>query len=281
MKGVDIMNMEKAVEELLKAYSEIFDRQGAPEWAVHKKEKSDEFVRPTIPFVGKDYFEQDHKILVYASAENLSKYDGRIDDDKKAENRHRWYFENESKSETEFPNVHMQPMNDGSLAIVVLYFLEKLGCLPSDTITPKQLLETIAFGNFSKFTYEGNGKTNEDKATNKEILGKSIKYINSDLEVLKPDYVIMPKSILDTLNDDIDKIKGNAKIIGIYQINNRVINCTINRIYKNKKVTVESLDTTIASFYEKIKYKNKSKENFLSVFSYLDEVFDDVFKEKE
>lgn len=273
------MNMEKAVEELLKAYSEIFDRQGAPEWAVHKKGKPGEFVRPSIPFVGKDYFKQEHKILVYASAENLSKYDGRIDDDKKAVNRHRWYFENESKSETEYPNVHMQPMNDGSLAVVVLYFLEKLGCLPSDTITPKKLLETIAFGNFSKFSYEGNGKTNEDKATNKKILGKSIKYIESDLEVLKPDYVIMPKSIFGTLNDDMDKIKGNAEIIGIYQINNRVINCTINRIYKNKKVTVESLDTTIASFYEKIKYKNKSKENFLSIFSYLDEVFDDVFKE--
>ncbi|MGN0689563.1 MAG: hypothetical protein ACI4KH_03980 [Oscillospiraceae bacterium] len=273
------MNMENAVKDLLKAYSEIFAEQGAPEWAFHKIEKPEEYIHPSIPFVGKDYFEQKHKILVYASAENLSKYDGRIDDDEKAKNRHRWYFENESNSETEFPDVHMQPMDDGGLAVVAMYFLEKLGYLTDDNITPKQFLETLSFGNFSKFTYEGSKTKNEDKATDSDILSKSIDYIKTDLAVLKPDYVIMPQSIYKTLRRRIDEIKGDIKIIGIYQINNRVVNCTINKIYKDKKVPKESLNTAIASFYEKIQYNKR--ENFLSVFPYLDKVFDDIFEKNK
>lgn len=273
MKGVNRMNMEKAVEELLKAYSEIFDRQGAPEWAVHKKGKPGEFVRPTIPFVGKDYFEQDHKILVYASAENLTGYKstkGYLDDDI-AKNRHRWDLNNnpENLSDDEFPIVHMQPMNDGGLAVVALYLLSKLEPTREFDCKPKEFIEMLSFGNCGKFSIEANN--NIDYAYNKEKLCVSLEYIKADIEYLNPNYIIIPQGIYSTIKTDIDKIKGNAIIVPIYQINSGVINRTVKRYYE--RINITELYPLIADFYDKIKYSGKTKENFLAIFSYLDKVF--------
>lgn len=87
---------ESLVLNLLESYNKI-SKENTPEWAVHKR-NSDELVKPTIPFVGKQYAEQKMKILIYASAENLSDYwkgndkhwpGDWLDDDSCAANRHR------------------------------------------------------------------------------------------------------------------------------------------------------------------------------------------------
>lgn len=98
-----------------------------PEWAVHKRNSPSELVIPTIPFVGKHYAEQQTKILVYASAENLSGYwkgndkhlpGDRLDCDELAQNRHRWCFDNESmQADRRLPFVHLGPLEDGGLPV--------------------------------------------------------------------------------------------------------------------------------------------------------------------
>ena len=82
---------------LLQQYQTIMDNPNSfPSWAKKKKSNHDEFIKCTIPFVGKDYFCHKPRILVYASAENLTKYNGDFDRDEDAVNRHRAYFDKES-----------------------------------------------------------------------------------------------------------------------------------------------------------------------------------------
>ena len=58
------------MQNLINKYNEIMEKNTeADKWAVHKKNDQSSLVKCTIPFIGKNYFEQDVKILVYASAE--------------------------------------------------------------------------------------------------------------------------------------------------------------------------------------------------------------------
>ena len=82
--------------KLRKLYTQIFaSKNHKPSWAVHKitPEHAHELIHCPIPFVGKNYGKQNTKILLYASAENLTGYNGYLDDDQYAINRHRDFFE--------------------------------------------------------------------------------------------------------------------------------------------------------------------------------------------
>ena len=235
-------------------YREIFSKkENQPTWAVHKTGSPDELVHPTIPFVGKNYLEQPKKILVYASAENLADYyvdengennweDNWLDNDKKAENRHRGCFEEPSFQEGHlfFPHVHLEPMNNGCLATVVYYIASKL--LGVKYENPKEFYETIAFGNYGKFSIETQlqetfrkkpsltskekkslkkdktmKKFNKDYAGNGDLLSVSNEFIKADLKILQPDIIIMPKSIYKTNKKFISRfnhVESRAKGMG-------------------------------------------------------------------
>ena len=268
---------------------------------MHKKFTPNELVSPTIPFVGKQYFNQSKKILVYASAENLSNYHKGycdrdwLDDDNIAENRHRWCFDNVNLQQNRtLPYVHLGPMEDGGLLTAVMYISEKLCDEPVQI--PNQFYETIAFGNYGKYSIEtelqnklrsyptisqddiksltkelrGKG-TNKDYANQFNFLMESFEFIQADIEFLKPDYIIMP-NVAD--NGFIDSIKGNAKIIRIPQINGTVINNIApnkrnNYLSKYNKFSPDLLSPTIKKTYNCIKGINL--ENYLYLFGYLDE----------
>lgn len=287
-------------DNLLNSYRSI-KQSNSPEWAVHKKSSPDELVSPTIPFVGKQYLGHSKKILVYASAENLSNYHigyndrDWLDDDKIAENRHRWCFDNEEfQGSRKLPYVHLGPMEDGGLLTAVMYIAEKLCCEPIKSVA--SFYESIAFGNFGKYsietelqkrlrltenptsdtikalTKELRGKaSNKDYAKQSEYLLESFPYIRADIEILKPDYIIMP-NVSD--NGFIDSIKGHAKIIRISQINGTVINNIApnkknNYCSKYTKLSPSELSPVIHETYKSIKGINL--ENYLYLFGHLDD----------
>ena len=271
------MEYKTLVEQLLCSYKKIFAKQssaGEPSWAQHKKCTPNELVRPTIPFVGKDYTSQKTKIMLYASAENLSDYTGRdggwLDDDAKAINRHREWFNN--KSVEFFPSVQIAPVSDGSLIIALRYICEKLNIeMPT---TPKDFVESIAIANFGKFSIE-NGTKNKDYAKDKEKLDCSLEYIKTELSILRPDIIVMFKSIYSTEKDEINAVKGDARVICTYQINAQTVNRLIHKNYFPKDIN--ELSATIQNWYDKKhfhknKFTNKTHDNFLSVFTYLDMV---------
>lgn len=266
---------------LLNEYKEIFkSKNNKPNWAVHKVAEGhqDELVHCSIPFVGKQYVGQKIKILVYASAENLSGYEGHLDCDEYAINRHRNCFEKTKDSEvTFFPNVHIRPMEDGCLAIVALYTLLKLQEVGD--IKPADFFEMIAFANYGKYTVSS--KTNEDYAGIADMLKESHNYIRKDVGLLQPNYIIMPKTIYQTDCKFIEEIKGNAVILPIYQINAGNINRWIKKyvIARNEARKEESdLPDLVRKWYHEISrtglsgISGKTYENFLYVFNYMDDV---------
>lgn len=295
---------EKMVSQLNEAYQKkyMFD---APDWAVHKRNLPEELVRPTIPFVGKKYATQNPKILVYASAENLSEYwkgndkhwpEDWLDDDVRAMNRHRNCFDDKAMQKNKIlPYVHCGPMDDGGLLTAIMYLASKLrdGCVDE----PYTFYETIAFGNYGKFSIETElqrtirsnpqlsneekkhlkkylKRCNIDYATMLEYLKVSRCYVEEDIIVLKPDVIIMPN-----INDNgfIDSIKGNAKVIRIHQINGTVVNnmAPNKRNHFVSKYTprdIDGLPLAVKQAYNAIRGINK--ENYRYVFDYLDKVYE-------
>lgn len=263
-----------SVKNLLDRYDSIYDdlcSEGEPAWAVRKCNDANRFVHPTIPFVGKDYFNQRMKILLYASAENLSTYSGHLDEDILAKDRHRYYF---SKSSNRFfPLVHIQPMQDGCLMNVLRYVCDKLGItMPDD---PKSFLENIAFGNFCKYSIQSDSKRNIDYASNHSCLKFSLEYVATDLDILKPDIIIMPKKSYDVEKSFISEHCAGARILPIMQINARNINMRIAPKFERKDLN--ELSSAARQWYEKLGIDGitgKTKANYLSVYTYLDEILE-------
>lgn len=266
------MYYETATNKLLSAYRDIFKSKGnTPDWA-YRKIDSDDLIHCSIPFVGKKYFEQPIKILVYASAENLSNYDGHIDDDTKAIDRHRYTFE-ETKALRFFPNVHIQPFNNGALVLCAGYILSKLSDL--DAVTPAEFLETIAFANYGKYTIETGG-SNFDYASDPEKLKESHEYIQADIETLQPDYIIMISQMYNgkgLQKSFIDNIKGHAKIIPIYQITPTTIN-NPKTFRRSPPISLSELHPTLRKWYENFHAGAISSDYFLSVFNYLENILE-------
>ena len=283
--------MGNLVKKLKSDYEEIMQKN-SPEWAVHKKNFPDDLVKCTIPFVGKKFETQEMKILVYASAENLSGYykgndeawkGDWLDNDEQAIDRHRWCFEcDELQDDPFFPHVHLQPMNNGCLATAVYYIASKL-CEVKEK-TPREFYETIAFANYGKYSIETElqrnkrlkgsavgSKTNIDYADDRELLEASHDFIAADINALEPDYIIMPKSIYNADRKFIDSVKGDAVVIGIYQMNAQAINLHIAP--KFTKYDKKDLCDVVSTWYEalgKDSMTGENKENYLAVFSHLD-----------
>lgn len=286
---------DNTVQKLLYEYRRLQGLLGNnPDWAVHKRTKPTELVHCTIPFVGKNYFAQTKRILVYASAENLSTYDRKhldywegswLDDDSKAENRHRKCFD-ESNTADFFPNVHIAPMNNGCLATAVYYLTLKCGFVGDST--PREFYEKISIANYGKYSIETEqqnaerlniigqklSRSNIDYASNLSLLEASHPFIKADLELLRPDIIILPGSVYKADRKFIDAHKGDARVIGICQMNTGVINRTIAPNPRFPQCELELLPASVKLWYdhlEKDGMVNKSKHNYLSVFSYLDD----------
>ncbi len=274
------------INKLIEQYRIFFAEQSPePRWAVHKigTGKSEELVHCTVPFIGNEYESQNTKILLYASAENLSTYqyrdDGYLDDDCFAINRHRFYFDHSVSNNNRFyPNVHIQPITDGGLALTALYIYSKFQGV--DCFTPAEFLEKICFANYCKYSIQINKNQrfarNIDYAGDLEYLSYSHKYIESEIKLLQPDIIIIPKTIYNTDRTFIDSIKGAAKIIPIYQINSKNINI---RIKKYPPMNTKVLTPVLLDWWQHLSegvIKGKTQENFLSVFTYLDEVMANI-----
>ncbi len=277
------------VTVLLNEYKKIHSEQKGKlsKWAVHKISpgNTDEIVVPTIPFVGKKYAEQTNKILVYASAENLSEYCCNcntdrpwLDEDEIAQNRHRMCYDDQSmqirKKADVIPYVHCGPIETGLLLTAVMYLASKLEIMNLDNVTPRDFCEHISFGNYGKYSKEG--RKNIDYAGNIDLMEVSHRYIKADIENLTPDYIILPGSMYKSAKKFIDSIKGNATIIPIYQMLSRNVNSHIAPNERNTKnyrqYQVEELHPSIQTAYSGI--TSVKKEKYLYVFGYLDDVID-------
>jgi hypothetical protein len=253
-------------EKLAKEYRKIFQNEKNPKWAVKKIDNSSEIIHPAIPFVGKNYDKT--KLIIYASAENLSFYkregDGYLDDDKEAIYRRYNYI----NRKTYFPQLHCGPIDCGQLLIVSAYILK---CLNNEILynDAHEFLSNIAADNFCKFSKAG--IKNNDYAGNIDFLRYSFKYIEADLSILQPNIIIMPHRIYSfcEVKELINTYVPSCLCIPIYQMNAHNINRK-DRISKYSKRKKENIDPILLDWHEKISDRRIPKNNFLSVYNYLD-----------
>lgn len=158
---------------------------------------------------------------------------------------------------------------------------------------PYAFYESIAFGNYGKFSIETElqatirknpsltfdektrlkkelNRCNIDYATMLDYLKASCAYVQKDIEILKPDCIIMP-NMKD--NGFIDSIKGHAEVIRICQMNGTVINNLApnkrnNGCSKYSKRDIDELPPAVKIAYESIRGINLG--NYQYVFDYLD-----------
>lgn len=215
--------------------------------SLYEKDKPDTTVwhetTPAIPFVG-DQFGNDGRarVLVYGSAENLN-WDYPRD---MAFSRNREVFNQWKAKEFQglaasvdhwFPWLHMTPVSDGSLLTAARYLVEVFG-KTGFSENPEAFIQQIAVGNYGKFSQKG--KVNRDYANNPTLLRVSDPYVLADMEVLRPDVVVLPRTIF---NNRFTPILNGSKhkpehIWQIYQTNARAINVHIKR--QLKKTGLES-----------------------------------------
>lgn len=193
------------VDGLLECYDRIFADAGPPPWAW-------EWVKPTVPFVGRRYGATGSpRILVYASAENLSWLDGSNVSylaqygSAGARDRHRRVFwepehaqtgePEPERSRTPYTGIGIEPFDNGGLlcaaALLWRWELRRLKLAEGLPTSSHDLVESIAVANLSKFTRQPAGNRNVDVRGRK--LKPSLEYVLADLEVLKPSLVLFAK----------------------------------------------------------------------------------------
>ena len=216
--------MNQIEHQIEEEYKEIYLRQGSPGWAVH--------IEPAIPFVGNNYHKSQKKVLIYGSAENLTYLSGQtITDNNYRRNR-------EVVDELGyFKTIHIAPITDGSLLTAARYILSKKGYDKSFSIHPRNFIEQVAVVNFCKFSIDpGDSGINIDYASKLRYLENSFDYVEKDLEFLKPDIIIIPRSTYKLATIKRKLSTRQREIVSIYQTNLRVINRYLNDIPINNNI---------------------------------------------
>ena len=272
----------EAVEELEKRYRNLHETEERPDnaWKVVNVDGEERYVRSAIPFVGKEYFSNPngYRVLLYASAENLSGYADGIEElsEEYRVHRCRQSFEESVAAGEFFPSVHIQPINDGGLLVVAYQILKRIMGEAFETtygnMQPAEFLEHICCSNYGKFTlHVGDGKTNYDYAGKKRILKLCHAYVKADIDVLKPDIIIMPKSMYEGAGQKKSFFEKyfsaeEFKVIPVYQVNSTVVNCHIGSKYIRKNIN--ELTENEMLWHKNL--KRVSQTNFSSVYSYVD-----------
>lgn len=209
-------------------------------------ELSDEWIDlpPAVPFVGSEYGSELPKVLIYGSAENLThlvkKYKEPTPEHAPA-NRNRQNFEQwksegyssrwKPSSNNFFPWVHMSPVSDGSLPTVARYLLELTGNAGFSR-SPERFLQQVAVVNYGKYSLKGS--RNSDYASSSQKLRVSEPFILKDLEIVRPDIVMIPRTIF---SKSFQKLIGSSEfqptiVWRILQTNARVINTQVKKKLK-------------------------------------------------
>lgn len=226
---------------LKERYAEILADQGFPDWAFD--------VPPPMPFIGDRYHMAPAKVLAYASAENLN-HNRQVASIKSLPDpmaRCSWFLADWRRNDPTSTFVHIQPVDNGSLLLAARHILFKLDPkLGFSTLGPGSFLDEIAVGNPGKFSIDpdkiGAGhKRNIDYANDPKKFELMRPSILADIAVLRPEIIILPKSIRNTLlrlEPPID-FHDIHKVIGIYQITAQAINRHIARQLKGRTSSVQ------------------------------------------
>jgi len=243
------MVLEENVDSLIKRYQELV--KASPKWAYKLK--------PSIPFVGTKYFDSSRRLAVYASAENLSHYERGetpIPDyhrDERVWNRHR--AATNTSEDHFFPFVHIAPVEKGGLLVAALFVRQLLGEAPSDA-SPSEFLESLVVANVGKFSILTGGEANRDYAGDLDYLEDSLDLFKADLNCLKPDILVIPKTIYDhsRVEDIVGAAIPDALVLPVPQFIPQVLNIHLKRQEERAaRLRQELRDSTIEAWINNLR----------------------------
>jgi hypothetical protein len=240
--------------KLVESFKAIYRETKPPDWAWRD-------VKPSIPLVGQTY-KPGRGLLIYASAENLT-WLNRPDNkgerfyNEDAWNRYRFRYEHNGRDlKNFFPDVGIQPMTDGGLFAAGLFIAEKLNLEKMEY--PRSFLETIAVSNWCKFSIKA--AKNKDYLNDIEKLTLSLPYVISELTLLQPRFVLIPKKILNwpILREEMESASPSSRFLAISQFNASVVNRTLKNYDSSAKQLKELLkDTLLAHWMKELKRMNR------------------------
>jgi hypothetical protein len=174
-------------DKLIERFKATFTE--SPEWAWQ--------FEPSIPLIGR-HCKPGRGLLVYASAENLNtttEQERRLYFREPAVwTRYRTRYEGQGRTGSSFfPDVGIQPVNDGGLFAAALFVSERLR-LPT-AAKPRTFLEKIAVSNWCKFSIKSG--TNRDYIGDLKKLIESLPYVVGELAELRPAVALLPRSVWD------------------------------------------------------------------------------------
>ncbi len=231
-------------------------RESPPEWAYRLPKRRR--LRPSVPFVGKDYERSSPRIAVYASAENLAHYERAPKSlppfmfDGRAGNRHRAALDDwlAAKPSGFWPKVHVGPVENGSLLCAALFVLERLGS-ESSVENPLNLLERLLVANVGK--YSKLGEKNVDYIRSLKDLQPSLPYLRVDLRVGQPDLVLFPQGAarLGAVRQLLAEEIPSARVLPVPQFNATVVNVHLAQYGARAAELAEELAGTALSVWMK------------------------------
>jgi len=207
--------------KLLERYQDLHRVNGWPAWAFQ--------VVPPTPLVGQDYV-RGEGLLVYGSAENLSKGRVKVAAAEKWE-RHREHLEQwKREGAAGFPHMHCKPIQDGGLLVAAAFVLSISG-RPVNR-SRAAFIEAIAVGNVGKFAIAAH--PNKDYAGNGLKLADSVPFLQADLELLQPSILFLPKSAWGGIGNELRPYLKGTRIVAAYQCQPRVINVHLGTNYDGR-----------------------------------------------
>ncbi len=202
---------------LLRRYRDLSEDRRFPAWAAN--------FPASVPFIGGEFGVcGDPKILVYASAENLnnaSAYDPRFHHAELALNRHRVAFDR-SVDDPIGPEVGIAPFDRGGLLVGAALLRRWID--GREFADRRSFTETVGVGNLSKFSVRNApGRANVDVGD--LHLRDSLRFVAADLEVLRPQWVIVAKPADATVVVPLTRAATlvGARVIPMYQFHTRPV----------------------------------------------------------
>ena len=255
--------MKNLADQLLERFAVTFKFEKAPSWAWKYK--------PPIPLIG-NHYKPGQGLLIYASAENLSwlttsalprRFQGQ-----QAWNRYRISYEEQGRdSKSFFPDVGIQPMNDGGLFAAGLFLAQKTG-LPTRK-SPRAFLETLAVSNWCKFSIKS--ENNLDYIADTKKLTASLPFVIGELALLQPKIVLVPRQIWrhPILKAAMRGASPCSRFLPVPQFNARVVNIHLQK-YDNPAAALKrkSQNTLLAEWMENLNNINqKNAWRYLAVIN--------------
>lgn len=222
----------------------------APDWAFP--------LQPSVPFVGRDYAASAPRIAVYASAENLTHYERGAERPpftvgELAWDRHRGAFEHGWANF--FPYLHIAPVENGSLLCAALYLVqEHVGETPPSS--PAEFAERLVIANLGKFSIRTEGRANRDYAGDAARLEASLPYFRADLEILRPDVILLPRAMHRhrVVAAALSECAPAARVLPVPQFNATVVNVHLARhAERAAALRVRLAGTTVAAWVAQLR----------------------------